>query len=276
MSIPRLSSYPLPGADALPAARLSWDFDPDRAALLVHDMQRYFLDFYEDGFAPLVDNIGALVDLDLPRAYTAQPPCQPAEERGLLVDRWGPGLQDRHEILPALAPRTGDLVLRKRRYSAFWGSDELRTWLAGRGRDQLVICGVYAGIGVTATALDAFSWNIAPFVPADAIADFTPRAHEAALEHLAATCAVVTTTAALTSGGRGAEAPSLAEVRAAILALLEEPADDDENLIDAGLDSIAVMGLIEQWKMDGYDVGFADLAAEPTIEGFHRAMAGRR
>lgn len=39
----------------------------------------------------------------------------------------------------------------------------------------------------------------------------------------------------------------------------------DENLIDAGLDSIRVMTLIERWKRDGVELSFADLAERPTI-----------
>ncbi|MBB2942554.1 aryl carrier-like protein [Actinoplanes lutulentus] len=47
----------------------------------------------------------------------------------------------------------------------------------------------------------------------------------------------------------------------------EDPADlgDDENLIDRGLDSIRVLMLSARWREDGHDIGFLDLADEPTI-----------
>lgn len=263
MSIPTLSSYPLP--TAIPDNRLTWPFDPDRAALLIHDMQRYFVNFYTGGFGQLVDNVNRLRKLGFPTVYTAQPPRQSPQHRGLLTDRWGPGLQGDAEIVAELEPAEADLVVTKHRYSAFFNTS-LREWLADSGRDQLVITGVYAHIGITATALDAFSHNIKPFVVADAIADFTPERHALALDHLAATCATVTTVDRLSPG------ITLEQVRTQVLALLDEPADDEENLIDAGLDSIRVMGLIETWRSAGFDVDFADLAAQPTIAGFHARL----
>lgn len=270
MSIPTLDIYPLPTEAELPKPRVPWTFDPNRAALLIHDMQRYFLDFYSEEFGELVDNIAQLRKLDLPTFYTAQPPRQSQEERGLLSDRWGPGIQDREDIVAPLSPASSDVVLTKHRYSAFHRTD-LAERLAASGRDQLVITGVYAHIGITATALDAFSHGVETFVIADAIADFGRDRHVAALEHLSATCAVVTTLNRLLDSGFG-----LADVRAQVLALLDEPAEDDENLIDAGLDSIRVMGLIEDWKERGHDVTFADLAADPTIRGFHAALEAAR
>ena len=264
MTIPTLSAYPLPDT-GLPENRLTWDFQPERAALLVHDAQRYFLNFYAGGFGTLVDNIARLRELGLPTVYTAQPPRQPLDERGLLTDRWGPGLQSDEDIVPGLEPGAEDVVLTKHRYSAFFGT-RLRELLHDWDRDQLIITGVYAHIGITATALDAFSADIKPFVVADATADFTAGRHRAALDHLAATCATITTVDALRP------ALTLDRVRSQVLALLDQPAADDENLMDAGLDSIRVMGLIEQWRGDGYEVDFADLAADPTIAGFHAKL----
>ncbi|GII00796.1 phosphopantetheine-binding protein [Planobispora takensis] len=39
----------------------------------------------------------------------------------------------------------------------------------------------------------------------------------------------------------------------------------EENLIDAGLDSIRVMTLIERWRRDGREIGFPDLVEKPTV-----------
>lgn len=64
---------------------------------------------------------------------------------------------------------------------------------APHGADQLVICGVYAHIGVLASAVDAFSNDVQPFVVADAVADFSARDHRFALEYAVRKCAVVVT-----------------------------------------------------------------------------------
>jgi bifunctional isochorismate lyase/aryl carrier protein len=48
-----------------------------------------------------------------------------------------------------------------------------------------------------------------------------------------------------------------------------EPGD---NLIDAGLDSIRVMMLIERWRAAGAEIGFAELAEVPTLAGWHALL----
>ncbi|GIG65185.1 isochorismatase family protein [Phytomonospora endophytica] len=266
MPIPRIAPYPLPGADSLPPNRVDWRFVPERAVLLVHDMQRYFLDFYDGEFTSLYEGVARLRKLGIPAVYTAQTAPQDPVSRGLLTDMWGPGIADRAEIVAAVAPAAGEPVLEKHRYSAFVRSD-LAERMAAMGRDQLVLCGVYAHIGILHTALDAFARDIKPFVVADATADFGREQHDRALSLVASTCGRVVTVAGLSSPGI-----TLAEVRAEVAALLDEPVDDDESLIDAGLDSIRVMTLVESWKARGLSVGFADLAEDPTIEGFHRVL----
>jgi isochorismate hydrolase len=198
MGIPAIPPYPLPAEP--PANVVDWTIDPDRAVLLIHDMQRYFVRPFHDQLAvPLVDNIAGVLDrcraVDVPVAYTAQPGGMTVEQRGLLKDFWGPGMTvepaDREFVEP-LAPRPGDRVYTKWRYSAFFASDLLADLRALR-RDQLILCGVYAHIGVLMTAVDAYSNDVAPFLVADATADFTAEYHRLALDYAARNCAVVCT-----------------------------------------------------------------------------------
>lgn len=51
MAIPRIASYPMPQVQDFPTNKVNWTIDPNRAVLLVHDLQQYFLDFYEIGRA---------------------------------------------------------------------------------------------------------------------------------------------------------------------------------------------------------------------------------
>jgi isochorismate hydrolase len=67
-------------------------------------------------------------------------------------------------------------------------------WLRELGRDQLIICGVYAHVGVLVSAVDAFTNDIQPFIVADAIGDLSATYHRWCLEYAAHCCAVVTTT----------------------------------------------------------------------------------
>ncbi|MCT6780015.1 MULTISPECIES: isochorismatase family protein [Streptomyces] len=199
--IPRIHPYALPTAAELPANTARWTPDPRRAVLLVHDMQRFFLaPFPDEVRAPLVSNAAALRDglaaAGAQVAYTAQPGSMSDEERGLLMDFWGPGMRKEpadRAVVDALAPREGDWELTKWRYSAFHGSPLLERMRAD-GRDQLILCGVYAHVGVLMTAVEAFSHDIRTFLVADAVADFDARHHRMALEYAAARCAMVVST----------------------------------------------------------------------------------
>lgn len=204
--IPPIEPYAMPTPDSLPGNEVDWVVAPGRAVLLVHDMQRFFLrpfDVVPEFRDELVDNIAALLRWSrshgIPVAYTAQPGDMTSEQRGLLRDFWGPGMKvdpaDR-TIVPLLEPRPGDWQLTKWRYSAFFRSDLLRR-LREADRDQLILCGVYAHVGVQATAVDAFSHDVAPFVVADAVGDFSERDHRDALEYMAKRCAAVVPTGSL-------------------------------------------------------------------------------
>ncbi|BAJ31677.1 MULTISPECIES: isochorismatase family protein [Kitasatospora] len=196
--LPTIEHYPLPTGADLPTAIPRWSVDPDRAVLLVHDMQRYFLQpFPEPLRREVVGNVAALrrrADaLGVPVAYTAQPGGMTPEQRGLLKDIWGPGMRTTEEdrqVVPELAPADGDWVFTKWRYSAFFNT-ELLARMRAAGRDQLVVCGVYAHVGVLATAVEAFSNDLETFLVADAVADFSGAEHRMAIDYAARRCAVV-------------------------------------------------------------------------------------
>jgi isochorismate hydrolase len=213
MPIPPITGYPMPVRAQLTVPVAGWRPDPDRAVLLIHDMQRYFVDFFPPGQSPvteLVANIDRVrSSAGLPVIYSVQPGRMSRSERGLLHDIWGPGMtddEDSRAIIPALTPRAGDLVVTKYRYSAFHRTNLARA-LADLGRDQLIVCGVFAHIGCLFTAGDAFARDIQPFVLADAVADFSPGEHLMALDYAARRCAVTLTTDELLAALGGAAMP---------------------------------------------------------------------
>lgn len=201
VGIPTIEPYTLPTPDDLPGNTARWVADPARAVLLIHDMQRFFLrPFPESVSEQVIRNAAALRDecraLGVPVAYTQQPGGMTREQRGLLNDFWGPGMRmeeaDR-EVVPPLEPRPEDWVFTKWRYSAFFRSGLLAR-LREHGRDQLIICGVYAHVGVLMSAVEAFSNDIQPFMVVDAMADFSADYHRLAVEYAAERCARVVTT----------------------------------------------------------------------------------
>lgn len=200
MSIRKIESYHLPLKQDYPEAKVDWKIDKQRAALLIHDMQDYFINFYGEE-SPLIQivmhNISKLkvwcVQNDIPVYYTAQPAKQDNQDRALLNDMWGAGLTaypEQADIVKQLAPTKHDLVLTKWRYSAFYRSD-LEQLLKQEQRDQLIICGVYAHIGVLQTAAEAFMNGIKPFVIADSVADFSLKDHLFALQYVQRNLGVV-------------------------------------------------------------------------------------
>lgn len=54
-------------------------------------------------------------------------------------------------------------------------------------------------------------------------------------------------------------------LRIEVADLVGGPVADEENLLDAGLDSIRLMTLVERLRADGHEVSFVDLAEQPTL-----------
>lgn len=200
-ALPPMPPYDLPPA---PQSRGPWRLEKERSALLIHDMQGYFTAKFDPAaspLAPVITHIAALADAarraGIPVFYTAQTGNQDRRDRGLQADLWGPGMSDSPEhtaIIPALSPKSGDHVLVKHRYSAFQRSN-LEHLMRVRGRDQLVITGIYAHIGCMMTAAEAFQRDIEAFAVTDAQADFTRAEHDMAMNWIAGRCGIVTTTA---------------------------------------------------------------------------------
>ncbi|MBD1583978.1 isochorismatase family protein [Pseudoalteromonas sp. S16_S37] len=289
MAIPRINSYTLP--TSRPENRTQWQLDADKAVLLVHDMQSYFVNFYDVDSAPmkqLIQHVERLIAAakaaGIPVVYTAQPANQDPKDRALLTDFWGTGLTEQDtSILPALAPTDDDKVYTKWRYSAFKRSTLLED-MRSQGRDQLLICGIYAHIGILSTALDAFMYDVKAFVVADAIADFSDSDHLQALEYISSRCGQVqlldevlsslTTINQTVQDANGTlSVAALQQVVASVLNIDVEEVDPEENLLYLGLDSIRVMTLLDQWRAQGIDITLAQLAEGTSINDWYEIMS---
>ncbi|WP_168121307.1 isochorismatase family protein [Paenibacillus sp. HB172176] len=292
MALPTIQSYTIPTGDQLPDNRATWTLDSKRAVLLVHDMQQYFLNAFDQEQSPvpeLLANIGELLrhcrKLGIPVIYTAQPGEQSPEQRGLLRDFWGEGINKAPHLKPIvteLAPETGDISLEKWRYSGFRRTN-LSELMQERGRDQLIVTGIYAHIGCLMTACEAFMQDIQAFLIADAVADFSLDEHLMALNYAAKRCAVtMTAQQAIEQLGlwtAEASAFSVSRLREQVAALLDtEPRsleDQDDLIEEHGLDSIRLMSLVETWRREGAESSFAELAERPTLKEWSELLGSR-
>ncbi|MSO70050.1 MAG: isochorismatase family protein [Alphaproteobacteria bacterium] len=84
------------------------------------------------------------------------------------------------QIVPQLRPRPGELVVRKRLPSAFFGTD-LAAWFTARGVDTLLIVGCTTSGCVRASVLDALCHGFRPIVITDCVGDRAIAPHDANL-----------------------------------------------------------------------------------------------
>ncbi|MGC5774778.1 isochorismatase family protein [Paenibacillus pabuli] len=203
MALPKIQPYAMPVESELPDNKVAWTPDAKRSVLLIHDMQQYFMNAFTAGQSPVVELIDHITqlrstchELGIPVIYSAQPGGQTPEQRGLQLDFWGAGIDGgpvQKEIIEALAPASQDTFMTKWRYSAFQKT-ELFELMQRDGRDQLIVCGIYAHIGCLMTSCEAFMRDIQAFLVADAVADFSAEKHRMALTYAAERCAVTVTT----------------------------------------------------------------------------------
>ncbi|MFE3943128.1 isochorismatase family protein [Streptomyces sp. NPDC059118] len=87
------------------------------------------------------------------------------------------------DIVPELGPREGDIVVTKRTWGAFHGTDlDLR--LRRAGVTQVVLTGVATSIGVESTARSAYEHGYHVTIATDAVTDMNADAHRNSVERI--------------------------------------------------------------------------------------------
>ena len=81
------------------------------------------------------------------------------------------------ELVPELDRRPEDLVITKRQWGAFYGT-ELDLQLRRRGVNTIILCGITTNIGVESTARDAFERGYHQVFAEDATSARTAEEHE--------------------------------------------------------------------------------------------------
>jgi len=187
-----------------------FSLDLPRAALLVVDMQRYFVDPASSGCLPwaaqVVGRVGALVSFfrarGRPVVFTVHAHAPDGSDGGNMAWWWDGLLREgtwAAELHPAIVPAEGEPVLRKNRYDAFLGTD-LDGILRRGGVTDLVVTGCKTNLCCETTARDAFCRDYRVKFAADATATVTEPMHLASLRNLAYGFADVVTVQEIVQG----------------------------------------------------------------------------
>lgn len=119
-------------------------------------------------------------------------------KRGRWLEDMTDEARDRTEIVREIAPEEGDIVIRKDKPSAFFGTN-LIGLLVERGVDQLLIGGVSTSGCVRASVVDASSYNFHVAVVEECVFDRGQASHKVALFDMNAKWADVISTTEATS-----------------------------------------------------------------------------
>ena len=164
---------------------------PDRRALIVVDMIHDFAD--QDGAlycGPSMPRVIEVITREISRARSAKEPVVyltddhfPDDAEFAMFPPHAIHGTKGAEIIPQLAPANGDVVIPKRRYSGFFGTD-LDITLRERGIDTLRLVGDCTNICVLYTAADARNLGYAVEVVREGVTSFDLEAHADALREL--------------------------------------------------------------------------------------------
>jgi len=179
----------------------------DKSALLVIDMQKFFLDplsptFTCGGMAilpGLSKLINAFREVKRPVIYTCHVHHPDGMDAGIM-SWWWKGMciegSPESKVHDTIAPAPGEKIIYKHRYSSFYNTD-LETILRCLKVEDLVIAGIMTNMCCESTARDAYYRDYRVFFPADGTGSINEEMHLASLLNLAFGFAYVTTVDAL-------------------------------------------------------------------------------
>ena len=163
-----------------------------RLALLLVDVNRSFFD--TDGpfhYPGALDNLGPMHQL-LEAARDGKRLIVHAREahRKGLLDYERPKLPEHsylgdrdQEPYPGFEERPGEIVIHKRRFSAFFATD-LALLFQEQGTERVIIAGVKTNVCIRASVQDAFAYGFRPTIARGSVSSNRPHLHEASLEDI--------------------------------------------------------------------------------------------
>jgi isochorismate hydrolase len=192
-NLPSKSREWLKDIEIYSGSRNRFDFSSANSALLVIDMQRYFLDEKSHAFIPaskaIMGNVQALITafrkIKMPVVFTRHSYSR-NEEPGIMGRWWGDNIMESSplsEISSYLNPMKGDKIVRKTRYSAFQKTG-LHEFLKGKDIERVVITGVMTHLCCETTAREAFMKDYEVYFSVDATATQNEELHVSSLRTL--------------------------------------------------------------------------------------------
>ncbi|MFY9854457.1 MAG: isochorismatase family protein, partial [Terracidiphilus sp.] len=161
--------------------------EPLRTAVVVIDLQKGIVGFPGTPHSPQSVIANAVALLEAARDAGAQPILvhvgrsangrdglnvtsdQPMRAGGALPPDWS-------ELIPELDRHPNDIVILKRQWGAFFGTD-LELQLRRRGLNTIVLCGIATAIGVESTARDAYERGFEQVFAEDAMTGREAESH---------------------------------------------------------------------------------------------------
>jgi ureidoacrylate peracid hydrolase len=170
------------------------ELNSDRSALLVIDMQCFFLDpdspTFTCGGLAVLNNVKQLIEAfraaGRPVIFTRHVHHPDGLDAGIMGWWWQGMCREgtpESEVPEEIAPLPGEKVILKHRYSAFYNTD-LETVLRCLKVEDLVISGIMTNMCCESTARDAYYRDYRLFFPADATGSVIEEMHLASLLNL--------------------------------------------------------------------------------------------
>lgn len=125
------------------------------------------------GARPVLVNVGASPD--------GGDRLNPAADQSIRSST--PMSPDWSELIPELERQAADIVILKRQWGAFYGTD-LDLQLRRRGLDTIILCGIATEFGVESTARDAYERGYQLLFASDAMTGRTAESHANSLERI--------------------------------------------------------------------------------------------
>jgi len=179
------------------------ELNKDKSALLVIDMQKFFLNpkspTFTCGGLAVLPNVKQLIEAfrkaNRPVIYTCHVHHPDGIDAGIM-GWWWEGMcvegSPESEVHDDIAPQQSEKIIYKHRYSSFYNTD-LETVLRCLKVEDLVISGIMTNMCCESTARGAYYRDYRVFFPADGTGSINEEMHLASLLNLAFGFAYITT-----------------------------------------------------------------------------------